>query len=927
MLFFFCMLYSLFVWAQKDSIFMKLAHEGNLLKVHQKLTYHNISEDTLTRIKLLNFIAAYKNRNTALLRRKLEDGKTDLYYAQPSQLGQLVSLSVNQKPFTENLEAENLYVEIPALLPGKSVSLQLEYSLQLPDAQFTGYGKAKDHLLLKYFFLVPDSFDVRNRHPKSYLDLEETANVNTHYTVDVKGMATPTDSNLTETAPGIFSGVLNTDVEMYFSEPPGWSLETVVEGKKHRVVLGYPVSEEEQKFLEFYLPLHLRFIHGITGWLPAKIFISPKEKNKNSFLGNDDLSFWKFKFQLFSDAEKADMDYFSILAQEVADQLFISDKNTDHWVSNGLKTYLEIQYLQAHYGETPLLGKLPEYKILGLRPLKITYLSRLKLLERYGMPYQYIMAQNLDQKIDEKLENLSNFNEFAISKFETGTLFNFIAEKMGKEQFELFLKEYLVKNRQKPLQKEDFLDRLALKSGFSSAFFESYMQHKHRINFKLRSFEKEGDLYLVKISKNTAEAIPFKLETHNRSQKTETYWYDSNSQKGVNTYAVPAAGVEKITLNNQYAFPESNFRDNYIYTEGLQHKAKRIKLKFITDNPNPEYNEVFVMPRIAWNNYDKLLLGLKFQNRSLFERPFQYTLTPLYSSGTQSLVGAFGVSYKFLPAESFYRSLQISLGTSRFHYDYDLSFRKISLAANMNLHKDPRSQIGRSIVASYSYLDRELNERMQRLNDYSKYNLWNLGFIYSDNGIIKDQYFFGNLQFMEDFQKLSAEGYYRWEYAKGKKISFRFFGGVFLNNHTRNGTFDLGVSRVSNYAFSYNLLAQSASSGILSQQFVVAEGGFKSLIQGYANQLVLAHNIDAHAWKMFNVYADVGLYKNKNQGARFIWDSGIKLKVIPDFLEIYFPVQSSLGFEPGFKDYGSRIRYTLNFNLGAAIGYFRRGWF
>ena len=35
--------------------------------------------------------------------------------------------------------------------------------------------------------------------------------------------------------------------------------------------------------------------------------------------------------------------------------------------------------------------------------------------------------------------------------------------------------------------------------------------------------------------------------------------------------------------------------------------------------------------------------------------------------------------------------------------------------------------------------------------------------------------------------------------------------------------------------------------------------------------------------------------------------SGIKLKVIPDFLEIYFPVQSSLGFEPGFKDYKSRI--------------------
>ena len=132
---------------------------------------------------------------------------------------------------------------------------------------------------------------------------------------------------------------------------------------------------------------------------------------------------------------------------------------------------------------------------------------------------------------------------------------------------------------------------------------------------------------------------------------------------------------------------------------------------------------------------------------------------------------------------------------------------------------------------------------------------------------------------------------------------------------------------ISNYSFSYNLLAQSASSGILSQQFVIAEGGFKSFINGTVNQWLISSNVDAHVWKMFNVYADAGLYKNKTHDPKFIWDSGIKLKVVPDFLEIYFPVQSSLGFEPKFKDYGSRIRYTLNFNLGAVVGYFRRGWF
>ena len=43
------------------------------------------------------------------------------------------------------------------------------------------------------------------------------------------------------------------------------------------------------------------------------------------------------------------------------------------------------------------------------------------------------------------------------------------------------------------------------------------------------------------------------------------------------------------------------------------------------------------------------------------------------------------------------------------------------------------------------------------------------------------------------------------------------------------------------------------------------------------------------------------VYIKQTHDPKFIWDSGIKLKVVPDFLEIYFPVQSSLGFEPNLK--------------------------
>ena len=78
-----------------------------------------------------------------------------------------------------------------------------------------------------------------------------------------------------------------------------------------------------------------------------------------------------------------------------------------------------------------------------MKPLKLSFASRLKLIEIYGLAYQYITAQNLDQKIDEKFSDLSNFNEMAISQFETGSLFTLIAEKMGTSYFDNFLKGYI----------------------------------------------------------------------------------------------------------------------------------------------------------------------------------------------------------------------------------------------------------------------------------------------------------------------------------------------------------------------------------------------------------------------------------------------------------------------------------------------------
>ncbi|MCT2407589.1 aminopeptidase [Chryseobacterium antibioticum] len=924
------------VSGQKDSIYIeaKLSADRKTLEVNQEIVYYNHSDKDLHSVKLLNWVSAYNKKGTSLVYRKLEDRSSDLHFAKPDQLGKLLDLQIKnsvQQPVPVNSTSdENLFLPLTeALKPGESITLQLHYSMHLPDKKFTGYGTSDTMTALKYFFIVPDHFDPDNIAKRNYHDIEESVSFNTFWTVNFD---LPPNSfiegNLPQTQMNSFKGYLDSDPEFVVSQNGLPSIKINVDGEDTEIKFGYNLKPEEKQNLEFYLPLHLKFIKEKIGFIPKNIFISEKFRSSEDFFGNNDISFWKFKFQLFTDAEKTDLDYFGIITKKILDESIIADKQKHHWFKNGLKSYIEIQYLQKFYKETKLLGTLPETRIFGVKPLKLFHASKVKLIDRYGLSYQYIMSQNLDQKISENFAVLSNFNEMAVSSFETGSLFNYTAEKMGYNHFNDIVKDYISKNTDRKIDPEEFLKELAEKDK-TSGYLSDFLKQKNRVNFRLKNIKKEEDSLSIRIGKNTDSPIPLRLETQTSEGEKKSYWIETETNEKFTNFALPASeDIHKVTLNSDYIFPESKYRDNFLYAKGLFSNAKKIKFKLIKDIPNPEYNEIYISPRVRFNNtYDKFLLGVNLKNQSFFDQKFLYSFTPTYSTGTGKLTGSGAVSYSFLPAESIFRSITFGVSGSYFHYDYGLAYRKGSIFSNFNFRKNPRSTVSRSLGFSYNYLERDLSPKMVANKDYGKYNLWTAGYGYSDSQMIHEKSLSLSTQGMEDFNKITAEGFYRWEFAPKQKLSVRLFAGYFVRNDTRNNMFNYGISRVSNYSFSYNLLGESANSGLLSQQFILADGGFKSFLPGSVNQWITSVNVDSSVWKIFHVYADAGMYKNKNRPAEFIWDSGIKVRLIPDFLEVYFPIQSSLGFEPSFKDYAKRIRYTLVLNLGAVINAARRGWY
>ena len=108
---------------------------------------------------------------------------------------------------------ENLYLPLSEeLLPGKSLKISLNYTLNLPSPKFTNYGTDRKIFRLKYFFIVPDGFENADQPEKNYIDIEETQNPGNFWTVNLE---IPTNlfskSNLNEIHPKYFSGKLNED--------------------------------------------------------------------------------------------------------------------------------------------------------------------------------------------------------------------------------------------------------------------------------------------------------------------------------------------------------------------------------------------------------------------------------------------------------------------------------------------------------------------------------------------------------------------------------------------------------------------------------------------------------------------------------------------------------------------------------------------
>jgi hypothetical protein len=108
----------------------------------------------------------------------------------------------------------------------------------------------------------------------------------------------------------------------------------------------------------------------------------------------------------------------------------------------------------------------------------------------------------------------------------------------------------------------------------------------------------------------------------------------------------------------------------------------------------------------------------------------------------------------------------------------------------------------------------------------------------------------------------------------------------------------------------------------------MADGGFKSKLDTpFANQWMTTVNGGYTIWNFIEVYGDFGLLKNKFSNPKLFYDSGLRINLVTNYFELYFPVYSNNGWEVSQYKYKEKIRFVITFDPKLLINLFTRKWF
>ncbi len=912
--------------------------ENKSINIHQFIEYKNTSNDTLNSIYLNDWNNAYSTKTTPLAKRFTEEFNNKFHFAKNEDRGFTTITSIkdqnnNDLSFTYLKEHPDVVkVNLRSTLqPNQSYTITLTYIVVVPNDTFTNYGVSNQNdYHLKYWYITPAIYNgdwqfysnknlddlfipkanitMQIEHPLNYQLFSE---LNTTYTtqfdnkqISILSGNNRVNTNLSLTKFPVFKYVKTDKL-------------TIISDIKSEDVIPHDKAIITDKIANF-ITSHL-------GEYPHEImFITETDYKKDPLYGLNQLPDF---IRPFPNNFQYELKLLKTALNRYLENTLLINPRKDYWLKDGLQIYFMMKYIEENYPDTKLLGSFAN--IWGVRSF---HAADLNFNDQYNLFFMQMARTNRDQALNTSKDSLIKFNSNIASKYKAGIGLKYLDDYVNSDILETTILEFLNENKLQLATSKDFESQLRAKTNKDiDWFFEDYLTSRNKADFKIQNVTKTQDSITFTIKNKRESNFPVSLFTLKDDSIISKTWIEDIDK--TKTLTIPRDETNKLVLNYDNTIPEINLRDNWKSLKGVFFNNKPLQFRLFKDVEDPYYNQVFFMPLVEYRNiYDGLTLGAKIYNKTILRKRLNYKISPQYSTKSKTLTGSTSVYYThFFENQDLY---DITYGASASYSSFaeNAFVTVLTPYLTFGFRDDDNFRSNKNQFLSFRYLDisRDITQNPTIIVDEPDYSIFNVRYINSNPGLVNYYKWYTDLQFSNTFGKLSLNYEYRKLSESNRQLNLRLFVGTFLYNKTEanDDYFSFALDRPTDYLFDYNYLGRSEQSGIFSQQLIIAEGGFKSKLNpAYANQWMATANMSTTIWRYIEFYGDLGLVKNKTFNPKFVYDSGIRLNLVTDYFEVYFPLYSNLGWEIAQPNYDQKIRFKFTVDPQALLGLFRRKWY
>ncbi|UFH36973.1 aminopeptidase [Flavobacterium acetivorans] len=914
-------------------MFVEVDFDTKTLNIQQEIAFFNDSNDSLSTIVLNDWNNAYSNVKSPLAKRFSDEFYRGFHLANEKEKGSTNNITI--------IDANKLFLgwerteENPDVIsvklreklgPKQKTTLYLTYVVKIPSDKFTKYGyDVNGGINLKTWYLSPARYENHGFIKYNNENLDDIANAVSDYDIELKvpkNMDVSSDLNSSEPIVKAHSSIYK------LSGKNRINFDLFIEAKssfysfKNSLEVLTNLKEEKISGIQKAIIIDniVCYVNELIGKYPfEKIVVSETDYERNPFYGLNQLPSF---ISPFSDEFTYEIKFLKTYLNAYLKNTMRIDNRKNSWINNGIQVYAMMKYIHENHPNSKMLGSASSFRLL-----RSYNLTNLDFNEQYSYFYMLMARKNLDQPLGSPKNTLIKFNEQIASKYHAGLSLRYLDNYLGENTVTNSIRQFYAKNQESQTSEKDF--ETLLKSNTEKNidwFFNTIVNTRKIIDYKFSNVIKTKDSISFSIKNKTGVIVPVPIYGVKHGKIVLKKWLEPQSNDTI--FTLERNNSDKIVINYNNEVPEYNLRNNWKSLKSFFPNNRPIKFVFMKDLEDPYYNQVLYVPTLTYNLYDGLSPGIRLHNKTILDKPFVFDVNPSYSTKTSTLSGSgyFVVNQNYRNSALY--NVRYSLSSSYFHYAPDATYLSINPTVQLRIREnDFRDNHKQLILFRQVMINREKSAIVVD-NSKENYSVFNTKYFNSNNELTKQFSFMTDLQLAGKFGKVAAEWSYRKLFENNHQIQLRFYAGSFLYNKTNSDFFSFALDRPTDYLFDYNYYGRSESSGFFSQQLIIAEGGFKSKLNTpFANQWISTLNAGYNIWNWVEVYGDLGVVKNKSQNAKLLFDSGIRLNLVPDYFEMYLPVYSSNGWEIGQNKYNEKIRFIITLSPKILINLFNRKWF